>query len=139
MSHARAVMRIVGAGLALLLFAFSALYVAAFHAPRAKGVDVGLVGTPVQARQLQTSLDAATRGAFDVERYDDESGAREALLDTDVQAVMLPGRILVARALGMAPTETVTEALRRSAPGAVVEDLRPLPRAIAAGSRRCSR
>jgi hypothetical protein len=46
MTEARAVGRIVVGGLALL-FAFTAIYVAAYHAPRAKGFDVGVVGTPV--------------------------------------------------------------------------------------------
>ena len=71
MSDARAVARIVLGGLALV-FAFTAIYVAAFHAPRAKGVDIGAVGTPAQAARLQSALDAGARGAFDVERFGTE-------------------------------------------------------------------
>ena len=133
-----AVTRIVLSGL-LLLFAFTALYVTAFHAPRAKGVDVGLVGATAQAARLQRALDLEQRGAFDVRRYDSESQSRAALLATRVQGVLIPGlenRILVARALGLAPTEAVTDALSGAAAASHasvrVEDLRPLP----SGDRR---
>jgi hypothetical protein len=134
-AEARAVGRIVAGGLSLL-FAFSALYVAAFHAPRARGVDVAVVGTAAQATHAQSALDAQSRGAFDVRRYETESRAREALLDTDVNGVLVPGRVIVASAFGLAPTEAVTGALRRVAAQdgrpAAVEDLRPLP----SGDRR---
>jgi hypothetical protein len=131
MSNWWRVARIVLGGLTLL-FAFTALYVAAFHAPRAKGLDVGVVGTATQATELQGALDATQRGAFDVRRYDDEAQARSGLLHTDVKGVLVPGapgaRILVAEALGLAPTEAVTDALRGAAASpATVQDLRPLP------------
>ena len=145
-ADARAAARIVLAGL-VLLFCFTALYVTAFHAPRPRGVDIGFVGPPAQARRAQSALDAAVPGGFDVRRYPDESSARAALLDTDVRGVVVAAaprdRVLVAQALGAAPTETVTRALvgltaHTGAP-ALVQDLRPLPPATAAGSRRCSR
>jgi hypothetical protein len=132
-----AVARIVLGGLAMV-FAFTALYVAAFHAPRAKGFDVGVVGTPAQAARLQAQLDAASADAFDVRHYDTEPQARAALLRTDVHGVLVPGarRILVAEALGAMPTQAVTSALTgvASANGtpARVQDLRPLP----SGDRR---
>jgi hypothetical protein len=123
----RAVARIVIGGLALL-FAFTSLYVAAFHAPRPAGIDVGVVGTPAQAAQVQRALDEAASGSFDVHRYATEAQARHALLETDVDGAVVPGeRVLVARALGAAPTEAVAAALRHAAPGAPVRDLRPLP------------
>jgi hypothetical protein len=131
MTHWWRVARIVLGGLTLL-FAFTALYVAAFHAPRAKNLDVGVVGTATQATELQGALDARQRGAFDVRRYDDEAQARSGLLHTDVKGVLVPGapgdRILVAQALGLAPTEAATDALRGAAASpATVQDLRPLP------------
>jgi hypothetical protein len=138
-ADARAAGRIVLAGL-VLLFAFTALYVTAFHAPRPRGVDIGFVGAPAQAVRAQSALDAVAPGGFDVRRYADEPSARAALLDTDVRGVVIAGaardRILVAQALGAAPTQTVTSALaglaaHTGAP-AVVQDLRPLP----AGDRR---
>src|SRR5262245_54451732 len=136
-SEIRIVARLVAGGLRLL-FAFTALYVAAFHAPRPKGFEVGVVGDPAQAARVQSALDGTNRGAFDVRRYDTEAQARAALLDTTVHGVLVPGptgdRILVAQALGIPPTEAVTAALHDvagSAPTAV-QDLRPLP----AGDRR---
>ncbi len=122
----KAVARIVAGGL-VTLFAFTAIYVAAFHAPRPKGFDVGVVGTPAAAMQLQSALDREDRGGFDVHRYESEPEARTALLDTDVHAVVTGGRILVAQALGVAPTDAVTRALQGVTAGAVVEDVRPLP------------
>ena len=101
------VARIVLGGLTML-FAFTALYVAAFHAPRAEGFDVGVVGAPARAASLRRQLDAEDRGAFDVRRY-----------DTEVHGVLVPGaardRVLVAQAFGVAPTEAVTDALRGAA------------------------
>jgi hypothetical protein len=133
-AEARVAARLVVAGV-VLLFAFTALYVTAFHDPRARGLDVGFVGTPAQAARAQSALDTVADGAFDVRRYADESVARAALLDTDVRGVLVQGaprdRILVAQALGAAPTETVTKALRGAAAAAgapaLVQDLRPLP------------
>jgi hypothetical protein len=126
----REVVPIVLGGL-VLLFAFTALYVAAFHAPRAKGLDVGVVGSAPEAAAIQSALDARSRGAFDVRRYDTESLARSALMQTDVHGVLVPGAprplIMVAGALGVTPTEAVTNALRAAAPRAGVEDIRPLP------------
>jgi len=124
----------VAGGLALL-FAFTVLYVAAYHAPRAKGYDVGVVGGAPVAARVQSALDTADRGAFDVRRYATAPQARAALLDTDVHGVLVPGaggdRILVAGALGVAPTEAVTDALRALPRPAgarpVVQDVRPLP------------
>src|ERR671929_42323 len=50
---------------------------------RAKGLDVGGVGSPAIAAGVQSRLDAADGGAFDVRRFDSEPPARDALLDTD--------------------------------------------------------
>jgi hypothetical protein len=67
-------------------------------------------------------------GAFHVHRYDSEPQARAALLDTDVRGVVAGRRILVARALGVVPTQTVAQALAGTVSGpAQVEDVRPLP------------
>src|SRR4051794_18433961 len=117
---------------AALVFAFSALYVAAYHAPRPRGLDVGVVGSPVRAARVQSALDARARGEFDVRRYAGEPAARDALLDTDVHGVLAGDRVLVAGAFGPAPTQAVTGALRAAGPAAAVQDLRPLP----AGDRR---
>ena len=133
-ADARAAGRIVLAGL-VLLFAFTALYVTAFHAPRPRGVDIGFVGAPALggagAERARRRRSRRLRRA----PLPDESAARAALLDTDVRGVLVAGaphdRVLVAQALGAAPTQTVTSALvglaAHSGAPAVVQDLRPLP------------
>jgi hypothetical protein len=123
----------IGIGGLALLFAFTTLYVAAFHAPRAKGLDVAVVGGAAQATQLQSTLDAGARGAFDVHRYASGAQARAALLHTDVHGVAIPGRrILVAGAFGALPTETVSRALQAATHTSPIDDVRPLP----SGDRR---
>lgn len=134
--------RIVAAGVALV-FAFTGIYVAAYHSPRAHGYELGVVGSPAQADRAQDMLDAHDPGAFDVRRYRREGAARHALLDTDVHGVLVPGatrdRLLLAGALGAAPTQMATGALRslgaRSGRPVAVQDLRPLsskdPRGLA--------
>jgi hypothetical protein len=112
---------------AVLVFAFSALYVAAYHAPRPHGLDVGVVGSQVRAARVQTALDAQAPGGFDVRRYAGEPAARDALLDTDVRGVLTGDEVLVAGAFGPAPTQAVSEALRAAGRARVVHDLRPLP------------
>jgi hypothetical protein len=104
--------RLTLAGL-VLVFAFTALYVEAFHEPKPRGVDVAVVGPA-------PGLDPHS---FDVHRYASEAQARAALLDTDVRGVFAGDRVLVASASGAVPAETVAAAggPRR------VEDLRPLP------------
>jgi hypothetical protein len=124
MTTFRIVARAVLGGL-VLLFAFTALYVTAFHSPRPRGLDVGVVGTPQQAARVRRALQA--RG-FDVRRYGSEAQARSALLDTDVHGVIAGHRILVARAFGVVPTQAAAQALATAAGGAAqVTDLRPLP------------
>jgi hypothetical protein len=122
--------RLTIAGL-VLVFVFTTLYVAAFHAPRAKGVDVAVVGGPTQAAALQSALDAHDRGAFDIRPYGSEEAGREALLDTQVRGVVIPDpgreRVLVAGAGGAAPAQAVADAVRGVDTGAAVQDVRPLP------------
>ncbi len=126
------VVRLVLGGL-VLLFLFSSLYVGAFHAPRAKGLDVGVVGTPEQAAATQSALDTQDRGAFDVRRYATEREAQTALLNTDVHGVLAGDRILVAQAFGAGATDTVETALQHVAPTASIADLNPLPSSDARG------
>src|SRR5262249_47307503 len=126
------VVRLVAGGL-VLLFLFSSLYIGAFHAPRAKGLDVGVVGTPEQASATQSALDIHDRGAFDVRRYATAKQAQDALLNTDVHGVLAGDRILVAQAFGAGATDTIQSALHGVAPTATVTDLRPLPQSDARG------
>ena len=132
-ADARAAARIVLAGL-VLLFAFTALYVTAFHAPRPRGVDIGFVGAPGAGRAGAGRLDAVAPGGFDVRRYADEPAARAALLDTDVRGVLVAG-VPRDRSSWLRPW---ARRRRRPSPArssrwphtgapAVVQDLRPLP------------
>jgi hypothetical protein len=133
-SNVRVAARIVGGAVAVL-FLSTILYVSAFHAPRPRSYDVGVVGPAAAAASLQDALDGSNRGAFDVRGYDTEFEARAALLDTKVHGVFMPrprgDRILVAQALGMAATQAVTDALRgvasKSRTPVAVRDVRPLP------------
>jgi hypothetical protein len=126
--------RMVLGGL-LLVFAFTALYVTAFHAPRPSGYELGVIGTPAQANRIEAELNRSGPGDFAVRPFGAEPEARAALLDTEVHAVVIPGaardRALVAQALGAAPTETVIEALQlvdaQAGTPVAVQDLRPLP------------
>ena len=138
MSYARAMIRIVVGGL-LLVFAFTALYVAAFHSPRPHGVDIGVVGGPAQAARVQAALDDVGRGAFDVERFDTRAAARAALLDTGVNAVVVPrDRILVVGALGTAPAETAAAHCGMRRPTRASRTSARCRRRTGAASPRCS-
>ena len=131
MSYARAMIRIVLGG----------LVARCSPSPRStwrrstrrgpKGVDVGVVGTPAQAAQLQSRARRSARAARSTSSASTPSAAaRAALLDTGVHAVVvLPGPRSSSRgALGIAPTETVADgAARMRRPARAVEDLRPLP------------
>jgi hypothetical protein len=132
--EARAIAKIA-AGALVMLFAFTAIYVTAFHSPSPRHFDIAIVGSGQQAAALQTGLDGKAPGAFDVHRYASVASARAALLDTDVHGVLIPRaadeQLLVAQAFGAAPTETLTEAVQHVAAASgtplSIEDLKPLP------------
>src|SRR6266851_1899601 len=135
-SHPRSpvgeVARPVAAAL-VALFAFSAIFVEAFHAPRPHGLGIGFVGGAARASRIQRVLDAQAPGGFHVRGYADEAVGRHAVVHADVRAVFIPGasgdRLLVAAASGS--TQLVTEsfhalAARTNTPLAV-SDVAPLP------------
>ena len=135
----RAAARFVLAGI-VLLFAFTALYVTAFHAPRAKGVDVGFVGAPAHGR---ADADRAGRGRPRRLRRPSlrprggraRRAARHRRARRDRPAARAIGSSWPRPAARRRPRPS-PRALRRvtattGAP-AVVQDLRPLP----AGDRR---
>ena len=123
----RAAARFVVAGI-VLLFAFTAIYVAAFHAPRAKGFDVGVVGAPAAARRC-SPRSTRDRGAFDVRGYDTRAGrARGAARHRRPRRPVAGDRILVAGALGRRRPTPPSARSRASRRGATVQDVQPLPR-----------
>jgi hypothetical protein len=125
----------------ILVFAFTALFVAAFHNPKPHEIDVGVVAPQQQAAQVQQGLDRALPGAFHVRAYASESAARQALLDTDVHGVLVPGRpqarVLVAGAYSVPATDVVERGLSAAAKAqgasATVQDLKPLPQSDSRG------
>jgi hypothetical protein len=118
-----------------LVLGFTALFVSAYHAPSPHHLRLGVVADAATAARIQAGLDRRGRGAFDVRRYPSEAAAREALLHTTVQGVLVAGpgveRALVAGAFGAAPTAAVAGALHglAAATGARVQvrDVKPLP------------
>src|SRR5690242_15067594 len=69
-----------------LLFAFTAIYTAAYHEPRPHGVPVGIVGSAQPA-----GLARLATGGFALHRYANEPAARQALLDASVHSVLVTG------------------------------------------------
>jgi hypothetical protein len=114
-----------------LLFAFTAIYTAAYHDPRPHGVPVGIVGS-----EPPTALARLAAGGFALRRYASEPDARQALLHADVNGVLVTGgradQVLVAGAYGRPATQLTAAALAGvagHAHGAVaVRDIDPLPR-----------
>lgn len=111
----------------MLLFAFTGLFTAAYHDPDPNEIPVAVVGSDSVGRGVQAEFDRAAPGALDVEPYANEATARDDLLLTQVQGVLVPGeRAMVASAFGRAPTDVVRGAFERA--GAMrIEDVAPLP------------
>jgi hypothetical protein len=60
-----------------LLYAFTAIYTAAYHEPQPHGVPVGIVGSEPPAALVGLAF-----GGFALHRYANEPAARQALLHT---------------------------------------------------------
>jgi hypothetical protein len=111
----------------MLLFAFTGLFTAAYRDPEPHEIPVAVVGSDSVARGVQTEFDRAAPGAFDVERYSNAAAARDDLLLTQVQGVLVPGeRAMVASAIGRAPTDAVRSAFEHAG-AREIEDVAPLP------------
>jgi hypothetical protein len=96
---------------ALVAFAFTGLFVTAFHSPSPHAIPIGTVGV------------ATAPDGFELRRYDTERAARAGLESGDLRGVLLPGRLLVASARGAVETQFV----RAAFPRAAVVDVAPLP------------
>jgi hypothetical protein len=116
----------------MLLFAFPAVYVAAFNDPRPHDVRVAIVGGPAAVRAAREALDPAR---FRADLYESPVQAREALREDRVRGVLeLRGgaaTVTVATAYGGVTAQVVEQALTAVAAraGATVRiaDARPLP------------
>jgi hypothetical protein len=124
-------LRLVVAGLALL-FAFTAVFVAAFRDPRPHDLHVGIVGPPSALHDARAALDPHR---FTADPFPSEAAARRALLEDRLRGVLVaaPGsaRILTASAYGSVPSLMTEQALTAVAatsgrPAATI-DVRPLP------------
>jgi hypothetical protein len=117
------------------LFAFSAIFVEAFHAPQPHSLGIGVVGSAATANRLQRELDAQAPGAFHVRGYGDEAAGRHAVAHADVRAAFIPAasrdRLLVAAASGVPASQLVRESFRSVAAQTntplAVRDVAPLP------------
>jgi hypothetical protein len=122
----------VGLGL-VLLFGFSAVYVAAFAEPAPHGLRVAVVGGTTALERTRATLDPQQ---FDAIGYGSEEAAIDALRDGSVRGALTlaPGgtTIAIASAYGMPITLAVRGALgavaKRSGAPVRVMDVRPLPR-----------
>ncbi|MFI7467663.1 hypothetical protein [Nonomuraea sp. NPDC049646] len=133
--------RIIGlvVGVALLGMVFAGSFLGAFHAPEPHGVPVAVVAPAEQVRQLQSGIDGRRPGAFTLSPYGSAAAARAALLEREVDAVLVPGegRLVVASAGGRTGATVITAAFQGAAQAQgralTVEDAVPLPPGDAGG------
>jgi hypothetical protein len=124
-------LRLVATGL-VLLFAFTAVFVAAFDDPEPHALDIGLVGSPVMVKQARAQLDP---GRFHTVSYGSPSAAMADLKSDELRGVLTlragEATVAVASAYGAVPAQLVKAALTSAARGsgvsATVVDARPLP------------
>ncbi|MEY9936946.1 ABC transporter permease [Streptacidiphilus sp. MAP5-3] len=93
---------------------FVGVYLAAFHAPQPHRLPVAVVGSSQTQGQVESALDAAQPGGFDVQGYPDPADARAALAHRAVYAAYITTgatpELLYAGANGTGVTATVTGA-----------------------------
>jgi hypothetical protein len=117
----------------LVAFAFVGLYTSALHRPQPNGVPVAYAGPPAVQARLQSGLDAALPGGFELRRYTSEGAARAAVLHQDADGAFLARepRLLVAGAAGPAGAEALQAAFggaaRAQGRQLAVSDVRPAP------------
>jgi hypothetical protein len=125
-------LRLVVGGL-VLLFAFTAVYVAAFNDPEPHGVRIGVVGGPEAMRAAHAGLDSER---FELVPYASQQAATAALGRDDLRGVLTlrPGTagVAIASAYGAGSIQPVKEALMgvagRAGPAPRLADVRPLPK-----------
>jgi hypothetical protein len=108
----------------LLLFAFPAVYGAAFHNPEPAALRVAVVGPPATVSAARAALDPRQ---FLAVRYPSENAARRALAHDEIHGAYAGGTILIASASGAITAQKTEMALKAIDPRAAVEDIAPLP------------
>jgi hypothetical protein len=127
--------KLVGAVVAVTLLGmlFVASFLGALHKPEPHNVPVAVVGPSALVAQLDRAIGQKAPGAFDLRGYESEPPARDALLNRDVDAVLVPqaGRIVVASAAGRTASSVITQVFQGAAQAQgqrlTVEDAVPLP------------
>ncbi|MFG1708352.1 hypothetical protein ACFLIM_34620 [Nonomuraea sp. M3C6] len=120
-------------GVTLLGMLFAGSFLGAFHQPEPHGVPIAVVAPGEQVKQLQAGIDQRKAGAFSLSEYTSLDVARSALLDREVDAVLVPqeGKLVVASAGGRTGATVITAAFQAAAQAQgrplQVEDAVPLP------------
>jgi len=129
-------LQLIGLQLWLPLFfivGFCLCYIAAFHAPHPHDVPIAVVGSSSAASSLQSDLDAAQPGVFDVRSYDDLDEAEEAVLRGHVAVAVDPADSRISKAsahqyqVSALIPAMLTPVLASEGVTPVVADLAPLP------------
>jgi hypothetical protein len=130
---------VLAAGFVAVCFVFVSINVFTQHAPRAHGLRVAYVGSPITEVFIQQGLNEKAPGAFDLRSYPDAARARRAVLDRAVYgAFIVRGRsalLLSASAAGLGAQQAIVNAFTMMATMApasvrvnvVSRDLRALP------------
>ncbi len=120
-------------------FVFVAINVFTQHAPKAHDLRVAYVGSPVAQIFIQSGLNKAVPGAFELRAYPDEKTAREAILRREVYGAFVlreeSALVLTASAAGTSARQAIDRAFEMmmlTAPESmrvelISEDLKPLP------------
>lgn len=133
----RTIIKIAGAasGMTLASMLIVGSFAGALHQPSPHRLPVAVVAPAGVTGRLSAALRQQAAGAFDVKRYRSEHAARQAILNRDVDAALVPGpvrqRLLMAGAAGRFVTGAVTATFQAEAAAAgqqlSVQDIRPLP------------
>lgn len=120
-------------------FVFVSINVFTQHAPKAHGLRVAYVGSPVAQIFIQKNLDEAAPGAFAMRRYPNAASARRAVLERSVYGAFIGRKktavLLTASAAGTGAQQAIEHAftmMTTMAPPSmrvtlVSKDLKPLP------------
>lgn len=116
---------------------FAATFISAFQSPTPHRVPVAVVGPPPAVAQLRARINQQQPAAISLKVYPDETAARAALLNRDVDGALVlttPGgsaRLLVASAAGQGSGDLLSKAFTAAAASShqrlEVRDEAPLP------------
>jgi len=125
----------------VISFVFVAIYAFTQHAPKAHGLRIAFVGSPLAQIHSQMGMDGVSPGAFDLRSYPNAASARKAVLERKVYGAYVQGNgktssLLTASAAGTSVQQAIEHAFTEMVAHAPVgmgrvklisEDLKPLP------------